>query len=216
MTFELIKLQLIIFTFAPFTLKIPDKFFASRVALTEPSPPLIVMDLLIIISDPLPVYVFPFKSIVSPDFALAIESRILSNVFPLGLRVDFREFSSELIEPKLDLKPLSCIESSSKSSFCIEGISSIESRSSLFKSSFKLDNSFTESTQSSSSLIFTILLLMSSFKFVKEDSDCELITAELKSEPFKSAALTVENVKNTQRIIQIKYINLNFNVHNTS
>ena len=57
---------------------------------------------------------------------------------------------------------------------------------------------------------------MSSFKFVKEDSDCELITAELKSEPFKSAALTVENVKNTQRIIQIKYINLNFNVHNTS
>ena len=131
---------------------------------------------------------------------------MLLNVFPLGLRVDFREFSSELIEPKLDLKPLSCIE----------GISSIESRSSLFKSSFKLDNSFTESTQSSSSLIFTILLLMSSFKFVKEDSDCELITAELKSEPFKSAALTVENVKNTQRIIQIKYINLNFNVHNTS
>ena len=57
---------------------------------------------------------------------------------------------------------------------------------------------------------------MSSFKFVKEDSDCESFTTEFKLESFKSAALTVENVKNTQRIIQIKYINFNFNVHNTS
>lgn len=99
---------------------------------------------------------------------------MLLNVFPLGLILDFRELSSELIELKFGLE-----------------------------SSFKLDNSFIDPTQSSSSLLFTILSLISSFKFVKEDSDCESIATELKLKSSKSVALTVENVKNTQSTASI-------------
>ena len=181
------KLQFTNFTLGTVTLKIPDNFFASKVALRSPEPPLIVTDLLTIMTVPFPVNVFPFRLMVSPDFALLIELWMLLNVFPLGLILDFRELSSELIELKLGLE-----------------------------SPFKLDNSFIDPTQSSSSLLFTILSLISSFKFVKEDSDCESIATELKLKSSKSVALTVENVKNTQRIIQIKHIIFNFNVHNTS
>ena len=67
------KLQFTNFTLGTVTLKIPDNFFASKVALTSPEPPLIVTDLLTIMTVPFPVNVFPFRFMVSPDFALLIE-----------------------------------------------------------------------------------------------------------------------------------------------
>ena len=178
-----------------------DICLPSKVAILEP--PLIVIALFMVIGVPEPIYVFPSKLIVDFSLALLIKvSKSLNVLVPAFNVLDFKEFfwfsldeselkSLELIELRLDLREYS-------------------SESIEFRFESKLDNSFIDPTQSLSSLKIPKLFI-ASFKFVLEDSDCEIDAVWFKSLAessvrlfSKSTALTVENVNKTQQIKQIK------------